>query len=221
MRRLIFFLLAVPFIPACSHDIVTSDRAFIQFVNASPGIIVTTMVGGQNVGPNLAFGDASESCVGIPKGTQSLNFAVSNQVVAGTGAYNFEEGRLYTVLLQGTGSSRTVLVLPDNFTSPGGGNYSVKFVNASSQTGNIFVTSQSGSVGATPTVSLGGGNAVNAYMSFPSANNRIRFFGTASASTPLLDFTLSNPSSTLGTTIVFANDVTGAVTVFAVITCAV
>jgi len=177
------------------------------------------MVGGQNVGPSLAFAEASLSCIGIPPGTQSLDFAVNNQPIAGTGAYNFEEGRLYTVLLQGSGSSRTVVVMPDNFTSPGAGNYSVKFVNASSLAGNIFVTTQTGSVGATPTLSLASGNAVNAYMTFPTANNRVRFFGTASAATPLLDFTVSNPSSTIGTTIVFADNGTGGVVVFALLPC--
>ena len=109
------------------------------------------------------------------------------------------------------------MVLPENFTAPGSGSYAIRFVNASNQTGNIHVTSPTGQLGTPAVSSIAAGNAINAYMTFPATNTRVRFMGTST--TPMADITLTNPPPSAGATVIFTNDAAGGIVAFVVNPC--
>jgi hypothetical protein len=218
-RSVVLAVASLAFAVACGDKdpTGTTGNASVQFVNASSSGTVTPAMGGQTLGTSLAFQQSSTTCQVIPAGTQTLAFASSNTTVATIAATNFEAGRRYTVVLQGTGSSRSAVVLPDNFTSPGTGNYAIRFVNASNQTGNIHVTSATGQLGTPAVTAIAAGNAISGYMTFPTTNTRVRFMGAST--TPMADITLTNPPPSAGATVIFTNDAVGGIIAFVVNPC--
>lgn len=226
MKKAAVLLAALAFVAGCDDDddpLGPTNSASIQFVNASAGSTVTGAAGSQAVGSALTFQSGSLTCQYVSPGA-ALQFAENGTAVA-TSSAQVVAGQRYTAVLMGTGTARTMIVVPEVYTTQTTGNYGLRFINATSQTGNIFVTTPTGTVSGTANATLtsgtatGGTTGTNGYQTFALTNTRVRFFGAASASTPLADFTVANPVTAVGTTVVFANDATGNVVAFSIPQC--
>lgn len=178
------------------------------------------------MGSALNFQSASSACQLVSPGS-SLGFAENGTSLTTTSATTLAAGQRYTVILYGTGTTRQMMVLPEVFPTITAGNYGLRIVNATSQAGNIYVTTPTGAATGTATTTLtsgaatGGTTGTNGFMSTPTANTRIRFYGAASTTTALGDFTVTNPSTSQVRTVVFANNATGGVVAFEVPQCTV
>ncbi len=212
---------------ACSDDdtdLTSANAAIVQFVNASTIASVTTS-GGSTVGANLGPQQASSTCMLVSPGTQSLGFSSGGATIGTMSSMNLQAGQRYTVVLAGTTTANSTLVFPENFTTQSSGNYGVRFINATTQAGDIYVTTPAGAITGTANASLaagaasGGSTGTNGFQAYPTASNRVRFFASGNTSTALGDFTIANPSSTTATTVVFTNTATGGVTAFSIPQC--
>lgn len=228
-RSLACSVVLVSLVAACDRSsddgLSPTNAALVQFVNASSTGSVTMANGSQGLGGVLAFQQASGTCELVPAGSQSLQFAANGLVVANTGATTFTAGQRYTVILQGTGASRSTIVVPEVFTTQTSG-YGLRLVNATGITGNVYVTAPTASIGTAATATLTAGSATGGtagnggFMTVASTDTRVRFYNTTSTATPLADITITNPSSTAGTTIAFANTASGGVAAFQINQCA-
>jgi hypothetical protein len=85
-------------------------------------------------------------------------------------------------VLFGTGTTRTAAVFPDNFAAAGTGMNQVRFFNAQSAAGDVFVTTPTGTITGTPSASITAGGVSTGgsvgFLSFPMANTRVRVFNT-------------------------------------------
>jgi len=220
-------LLTLVAVAACNDDdeaLTVANAASVQFVNAGTAGTVFGTNGSTALSTSLATGAASSTCVLVAPGS-SLGFSESGISVTSSSSTSLVAGQRYTAVLTGTGTSRTMFVLPEITGTITTGNYGLRIINATSQTGNIFVTTPTGSATGTATSTLGASTATggttgtNGFMLTPTANTRVRFFGTASATTPLADYTVTNGTSGSATTVVFANNATGGVIAFTVPQC--
>jgi hypothetical protein len=111
-----------------------------------------------------------------------------------------------------------------------------RFINATGNAGNIFVTAPGASISssATPNVSGLGSNSVSGYnassatggtfTSFGTGNNQVRMFGTnanPSTATPAGNYTIGSMSSTGAQTVIFtpSNAANGNANAFQVNSC--
>jgi hypothetical protein len=228
VRYLTCALGLLAFAAACDSDddtgLTSSNAALVQFVNAST-ITSATASGGTTIGGSLGSQQASSTCMLVSPGTQSLGFTNGGATIGTSATTNLQAGQRYTVILRGNSTSNSTIVLPENYTTQSSGNYGVRFINATSQAGDIFVTTPTGTISGTANSSLaagaasGGTTGTNGFLTFPTANNRVRFFASGNTSTALSDYTIANPSSTSATTVVFTNNSTGGVTAFTVPQC--
>jgi hypothetical protein len=226
LPRTVLAFVALTAVVACDDDddlFTPQNSAIVQFVNAGSSGTVTGTAASGAVGTALTTGTASSTCVLVSPGS-SLGFAENGTSIT-TSTATVAAGQRYTAILQGSGTSRTMLVVPEVVGTIAAGNYGLRIVNATSQTGNIFVTTPTGTATGTATSTLsagaatGGNTGVSGFMGTPTANTRVRFFGAASTTTPLADFTVSNATAGTATTVVFANTAAGGVTAFAVPQC--
>jgi Domain of unknown function (DUF4397) len=208
------FLIAAALTPmlllACDDDPTEPQQfANVRIINASPSTAnATVSVGGQSLG-TVAFRSGSAACVQVPVGSQTLSFSSGGTAVATTPAFNFQQGQGATVVLFGTGTTRTAKVFADNFGVAQTGMNQLRFINAQGAAGDVFVTTPTGAVTGTPNASLAvdaastGGSA--GFLSFPAANTRVRLFNTGvTTGTPRADFTLGTLPSSRSQMIVFA-----------------
>src|SRR4051812_38269599 len=129
---------------ACGDDdteLTSSNAALVQFVNAST-IATATASGGTTLGGSLGSQQASSNCMLVAPGTQSLGFTNGAGATIGTSSStNLQAGQRYTVVLTGNATANSTLVFPENYTTQSSGNYGVRFINATNQAGDIYVTS--------------------------------------------------------------------------------
>jgi hypothetical protein len=150
--------------------------------------------------------------------------------------YNFPAGQAYTVVFYG---NNNVQVYPETYTAPGSGNYAVRFINATGNAGNVFVTAPGASIAssATPAVSnlsgssagsVSGYNSTSAtggtFTAYGTGSNFIRMFGTTAnpnTATPTGSYTINSMSGTGAQTVIFtsANASNGNATAFQVNSC--
>jgi hypothetical protein len=210
---------------ACGSDDTTSpnnNTAMIRVVNASSsttGLNATAGSTSLSSGLNYQNTNMAASCVSIPAGTQSLNFTSgsSSTSIGSVSNYNFQAGQSYTVVYYGNNNAQ---VYPETYTAPGSGNYAVRFINATGNAGNIFVTAPGASISstATPSVSNLASNSVSGFNSstatggtfatYASGSNMARMFGTTAnpnTATPAGSYTLSSPSTTGAQTVLFTS----------------
>jgi hypothetical protein len=225
---------------ACSDDSTTSpnnNTAMIRVVNASSSTTGLNATAGSTSlasGLNFQNTNAAASCVSIPAGTQSLNFTSgsSGTSTGSVNSYNFQAGQSYTVVYYG---NNNVQVYPESYTAPTAGNYVARFINATANAGNIFVTTPGASIAsnATPNVSGLSSNSVSGssstvtggtFTSFATGSNMARMFGTTanpSTATPTGSYTIGSMSSTGAQTVIFtsANAANSNATAFQVNSC--
>jgi Domain of unknown function (DUF4397) len=217
-------LCSLSFLAACDDDNDSTNpnnnNAMIRVVNASSttsGLNATAGTTSLATGLNFQNTNMAASCVSIPAGTQSLNFTSgsSTNSVGSVNNYNFQAGQAYTVVYYGNNNA---VVYPETYTAPGSGNYAVRFINASANAGNIFVSAPGASLAsnATPNVSglasnsVSGFNSTSAaggtFTSYTTGNNFVRMFGTTanpSTATPTGSYTLGSMSTTGAQTVIF------------------
>lgn len=189
----------------------TEQFARVQFVNASSTTASTdVLLNGNTVQSGLGFQQASTNCVLVPAGSRELTFRSGGSTVATTGVQPFRAGGRYTVVLGGTGSSRTATVLTDAATAPASGQTAIRFLNATSTAGDIFLTTPTGTVSGTPTVAnlaagqaTGGTTGTGGFVAYPSANTRARLYNVGTTSGTRGDITLSAVPAGSATTVVF------------------
>jgi hypothetical protein len=228
VRKITLALAALAFATACNDDgLSPGEAAIIQFVNASAtstGAVTGTAASGA-VGGNVAFQSGSSTCQLVSPGS-TIGFA-ENGTSVGSSSVITTAGQRYTAVLYGSGTTRGVLVVPEVSGTIAAGNYGLRIINATSQTGNIYVTTPTGAASGTATSTLtagtstGGSTGTNGFLGTPTANTRVRFFGGASTSVPLADFTVPTANATAGlsSTLIFTNAVGGGVQAFLVTPC--
>lgn len=185
--------------------------ARVQFINASSSTATTdVLLNGNTVQSGLGFQQASTSCVLVPVGSRTLTFQSGGTAVANTGNFTFQPGGRYTVLLTGTGATRTATVLPDLYTAPATGQTAVRFVNATGTAGDVFFTTPTGTPSGTPTVAnlapgqaTGGTTGANAFTGYASTNTRARLYNVGATSGARSDATLTAVPTGSATTVVF------------------
>jgi len=145
-------------------------------------------------------------CVNVPAGDQTLRF---RQIRATSDVATLDEtlvaGTRYTIVISGTGATRTATTLVDEFTLPPAGTNLVRFINATSAPGDVYANAPGAAVG-TPVVanlSVIGTGDPPAFVALPSASTQIRLFNVGTTSgTPRANFTLTVPGSRV-TNVVF------------------
>lgn len=201
----------------------TQQFANVRVINASPTTATAAVsAGGQSLG-NVTFRSGSATCFQVPVGSQTLTFASGGANVATTPAFNFTANQRATVVLFGTGNTRTATVFQDNFAAAGTGMNQLRFINAQTAPGDVFVTAPGAAVSGTPTsVAAGqastGGSA--GFLSFPTANTQVRIFNTGVTTNPRATFTLGTLPASRTQSVVFVEAGTPAgATAFAVDPC--
>jgi Domain of unknown function (DUF4397) len=196
---------------ACDDDEPASGSqqfAKIRVINASPTTAtVTASIGSLNLG-TVAFRSGGAGCFQVPVGSQTVTFTSGGSTVATAGPLNFQTGQPQTLVLFGTGTARTVSVLPDNFAAAATGMNQIRFINAQTAAGDVFVTTPTGTVSGTPSASLASGAVSTGgsvgFLPFPTANTRIRLFNTGvTTGEPRTNFTLGTLPASRTTTVVF------------------
>jgi hypothetical protein len=231
-RHTVAYLAALALLAACDKESTVvqvdhSDVASVTVVNTTP-LVVKPYVGEQLIGTsNLQANSWIQACTLIPPSSTTLTFkAPADTNIAATGATNFAAGTRYTTILAQSGTTASAFVLPETFVNLTPGNYGVRIVNATGQSGDFYITPTAGTLGATPTASLaantatGGDTGVGGYITSPTSTPRVRMFATGNTTTQLATITLSstslttNVSWTQGTTVVFTKDASGNITAF-------
>jgi hypothetical protein len=222
-------LCALSLLAACGSDKNSTgpnnNTALVRIVNASSstsGLNATSGSTSLASGLNFQNTNAATSCMAIPAGNQTLNFTsgTSTSNIGTLSNYDFEAGKAYTVVFFG---NNNVQVFPESYTAPGSGNYAVRFINATNNAGNIYVTAPGFSIpsGAVANISnlsgsqqssVSGYNSLTnkggTFTSFGTGNNFVRMFGTSdnpSTATPTGSYTISNMSTTGAQTVIFTS----------------
>ena len=194
VRRLLAPVLAVASaasVAACSGDgpgyrdpiLGGTARARLRVVNATTDIAsvqlfsATTAVG--NTVGNTNFGG---ECVDVAV-DQPLTFRANGETatLATVASPNLSRDGSYTVILYGTGTPlRMAVVSDDALPSPGSANNGVRFFNATSAAGDVYVTAPDAALPTAPSVSalavgqstLGG----TAFGIYPVASTLVRLY---------------------------------------------
>ena len=239
-RRTIGFgvatLTMLTMLAACDNDKTTSPpgTAHVRIVNASSSTTaLNATAGSQSLSSSLNFQNtnAAATCATINEGTQTINFTSgTSSTNIGSVNYNFQAGQNYTVVYYG---SNNAVVYPETFTAPATGSNALRFINATATAGDIFLTTPTGTVSGTPTVSNLAAGQVSGFNSstapggtfvstYPTANTRVRMFNVGSTTgTPRADFTIGTMGANrTGTVVLTPAPSGGSTTGFLVNTCA-
>ncbi len=218
---------------ACSDSNNTTapgNTARIRVVNASSG---TASLNASSAGTPLATGlsfqntNASAACVTVPAGTRTIDFSSTGSIgdVASVSS-DFLAGQSYTVVLYGPSGAQHAVVLNDVFTAPSSGNNAIRFFNATGTAGDIYLTTPTGTVSGTPTVSnLAAGTATGAtsgtaFATYADTNTRAQLFDVGTTTGSRADFTLGTmPSNGVTTVVLTPAMTTGGATGFMVNPC--
>ena len=151
----------------------------VRIVNASSGTTgtVDVMNGTTSLATGLAFRATGTTCVNVPVGSRTLTFRSGTTDVASVTS-NVAAGNKYTLVLSGTGTTRTATLLTDNATAPTTGNAAVRFVNATGTAGDVHATPAATTTLSSSTLLTGGGNLAvggsTTFLTTPTTNTRFR-----------------------------------------------
>jgi hypothetical protein len=155
---------------------------------------------------NLDFRGSTLTCVEVPAGEQALVFSQLGQELA-VAAATFEAGESYTAFLVASGvRTRAFIVADDETASPG--NNALRFVNATSTDGDVYVTAPGGPLTASfrahaPLGAHALSNQLPAYVHRGIDHTQVRLFNAGTtAGTPRADFALTGlPASRLASVV--------------------
>jgi hypothetical protein len=226
MSRHSFALLAsLALLSACDKESTilqpdNSGSAALTIVNAT-NLTVHPYVGTTDVAAaNLQALTAQAACAFVAPGSNTVVFkALDSSVVATSAAMTFEAGKRYTAILAANGGTNSVILVPETFTTLTSGNYGVRILNATGQSGDFFITTPTATAAGAPDFTLaaneitGGATGVNGYVTKGSTVSRVRMFNVGSVTLPnpapsiVLDqLTTTNVTWTQGVTTIFAKN---------------
>ena len=202
------------------------DPALVRLVNAADVADVDVEIAGvaTPLATDLDFRESTQACVEVPAGNRTLVFS-STGIDLATVAFDFEENGRYTAVLVASGATRRAFVASDDETASAGNN-ALRFVNATTTAGDIYVTAPTddpaagfrahGNLGPHATT-----NSVPAYVHRNTAHTRVRLFDAdVSTGTPRADFALTGlPTSRLATVLFVEEGTPAGATAFMVVPC--
>jgi len=207
-----------------------SDVASVTIVNTTP-LVVKPLVGTQlvnPVSPNLQAATWLQACAFIPPSSTTVTYkALADTNIAATPATTFAAGTRYTSFLAQSGTTASAFVLPETFVNVTPGNFGVRIVNATGQSGDFYIAaSNTSALTATPAASLtantatGGTTGVGGYITAPTSTAFVRMYAVGNTTTQLASLNLASTSLTTdvtwtqGTTVVFTKNSSGTITAF-------
>lgn len=182
---LALFVVAV----ACNSDqplpvvVDEPDPARVRIVHAAPGVGgVEVMREGVStpIVPYLNYGAFTQSCIQLPPDvSHTLIFRQGVTEIASVTLTPAENAK-YSVFLTAAGTTRRAVVLDDAHTAVAGSN-AVRFINASSGPGDVYVTAPNGEITAGVRVfrNIGVtamGNAEPAFMATDTLRTQVRLY---------------------------------------------
>lgn len=222
-------LTSLALVASCSGSDATDpgNTSNVRFANASSTTAtITVQEEDRTAIAGLAFQNtnAAADCATVEKGSSQE----TEWFLGGTTSklaemdVNFGAGSNYTSVFYGPNN---VAVYLDSFTAPATGQNAIRFVNATSSAGDIYLTGPSDIITSanTPTIGnlgasqISGFNSSSAtggtFESYADGLTRVRLFDVGSQVNPRADFTITSlPSSRVTTVILTApgsNGVTG------------
>jgi hypothetical protein len=157
---------------------------------------------------DLDFREVPPTCFQVPALPRTLTFNAGTDLA--TTSFTFEAGKSYTAFLVEGNGVRRALVLPDTVTASAG-NHALRFINATSAAGDVYVTPPGGAVSAAFLAAgnmgvLAQSNALPDYLHRSTQHTQVRLFNTGTTTgTPRADLALTGlPNTRLGT-VVFTN----------------
>ena len=173
---------------------------------------------------DLDFRGVTQSCVEVPAGEQALVFSTGG-VELDISAATFEADKSYTAFLVAAGSTRRAVIVPDDETASDGNN-ALRFINATSTAGDVYVTPPGGDPGAAFLVAgnlgpLARDNSLPGYAHRATDHTQVRLFAPgATTGNPRADFALAGlPASRLATVVFTADGFPAGPTAFLVTPC--
>lgn len=196
--------------PPAAPLVVPVVTASVRIVNAAPGIQNVTVTRNGVTAPlaqNLNYGSSTQSCVTLPVGAaHTLTFSAGSTELASVIVDPAPSGK-YTVFLTSSGATRRALVVSDLTTAAAGSN-GLRFLNASSGPGDVYVTTAGGEV--VPSSRVYGNIGVTAlsnsepdYIAADTARKQVRFYDVgATTGTPRAELSLFGlPASRLASVV--------------------
>ncbi len=180
----------------------------VRIVNAAPGVgNVEVRTGSTPLVQNLNYGAFTQSCIQLPADIpHTLSFRSGGAEVATT-TFTPVANEEYTAFLTASGATRRAFVLSDQTTAVAGTN-GLRFVNASSGPGDVYVTVPGGeptpAMRSYPGVEVAAtGTAEIGYVTTDTTRTQVRFYNVGVATgTPRAEFRLSGlPASRLATVV--------------------
>jgi len=200
---------------ACSLDAPTSGHAFpqVRLVNAAPATAGLTPAVAAHLNqstnamaPAIAYPGQTDGCPLILAASHEISFEQNGTALASTTANYAMDGR-YTVVVTNTGTQYRAVQLSD-LDVVAAGNNGLRFINATSTAGDVYVTPLGAPPAATFKVRsslapLATTAEVPAYVQRPETDIRIRLYDVGDTSTPRADITLGQLFASKLATIVF------------------
>ena len=185
--------------------------AQLRIVNAAdfPDVQVRRTGSATPLVQDLDFRQSTSTCVTVPRGEQALIFS-SGDTELRIAAATFEANESYTAILVGSGATIRGVVLPDTVTAAAGSN-ALRFINATSAAGDVYVTPPGGAVSAGFLAAgnlgvLATSNARPDYIHRSTEHTQVRLFDPETTTgTPRADIALTGLPTSRLMTVVFTD----------------
>lgn len=182
------------------------DVARLRIVNAAPGTTDVDVLRSGSSTPlaTLDYRESTASCVLVPPGNMTLTFRTGTTTLA-TEDVTLTAGDRYSLFLSTADANKVATVVSDEETASAGNNH-LRFFNATSSSGDVWVGPASGGLGNKVSGSLavvGKTNVLPPYIAVPTTFTRVRLFDDGvTTGTPRADLTLTGiPTSRLATVV--------------------
>jgi len=217
-------LASVAFLAACGSDATEPNEiANTRFVNASA---TTSSISATNEGRVVASGLAFQN-TNQPSSCSTVEHGSDEEIKFTLGGTTSDIGSVKAPIIAQANYSvvfyapNNIAVYPDNFTAPGAGLNALRFINATSSAGDIYVTGPNDGISGAPAVPNLASNSVSGFNSgtapggtfntYGQGSTRVRLFNVGSQVNPRADFTIGAlPSNRVATVVLTTPSSTGA-----------
>ena len=186
------------------------EVARVRIVNAAPGVPAMEVIRNGVATPlatNLNYGAFTQACVQLPADiAHTLTFRSGGTALT-SATFTPTADAKYTAVLSRSGSTYRAMILADATTATAGNN-ALRFLNASSGAGDVYVTAPGGELTAATRVQgnmgvTATGTDVPAFILAETTRTLVRLYDVnATTGTPRAELTLSGlPTSRLATVI--------------------
>jgi hypothetical protein len=233
-RNSLVALAGLALLAACDKELTVvqstpSGVAFVTVANTTPNV-VKPFYGSTQIGTsNLQAASWVQACADIPAGTSNVSYrALADTLIAKSADQNFAEGTRYSAILVQNGTTSSVVMAPETFTTLTQGFYGVRIVNATGQAGDFYITaSNSQAIGAStlaatlqPNELTGGATGTGGYLTHSADTAFVRMYAAGTTTGQLASQNLAsnslttNVTWTMGTTVVFTKDASGKIVTY-------